>query len=71
MISNIYLVMSFIPLSCGLLQVDKTWSAKAARPFDPYLSVLGEQQARAVAADLKQYDLKKVYVSPFLRCVHP
>ena len=50
------------------LQIDKEWSAKAERPFDPYLTPLGEQQAKAVAAELKKFDLKRVYVSPFLRC---
>ena len=48
-------------------QVDKGWSARAARPFDPRLTELGESQARAAAAELKQYDLKRVVVSPFLR----
>ena len=48
-------------------QIDKEWSAKAERPFDPYLTPLGEQQAKAVAAQLEKFDLKRVYVSPFLR----
>ncbi len=50
-------------------QIDKEWSAKAERPFDPYLTPKGEQQAKAVAAQLKKFDLKRVYVSPFLRLV--
>lgn len=54
----------------GRLQVDKSWSSRAARPYDPHLTELGEQQARAVAADLKRFDLKRVYVSPFLRRAH-
>ncbi len=51
----------------ALLQIDKEWSAKAERPFDPYLTPKGEQQAKAVAAQLQKFDLKRVYVSPFLR----
>ena len=51
--------------------MDKGWSALAARPFDPYLTELGRQQARAVSADLKRFDLKRVYVSPFLRRAPP
>ncbi len=37
--------------------MDKTWSALSERPYDPYLSDLGRQQARAVAADLKQFEV--------------
>ena len=51
----------------GPSQIDKEWSARAERPFDPYLTPLGEQQAKAVAAELKKFDLQRVYVSPFLR----
>ena len=49
------------------LQIEKDWAAKAERPFDPYLTPQGEQQAKAVAAELKKFDLQRVYVSPFLR----
>ena len=49
------------------VQIEKDWSAKAERPFDPYLTTQGEQQAKAVAAELKKFDLQRVYVSPFLR----
>ena len=56
---------------CTCLQVDKEWSAKAERPYDPYLTLHGEQQAKAVAAQLKKFDLKRVYISPFLRSATP
>lgn len=50
-------------------EVDKSWSAIAKRPFDPFLSDHGQDQAKKVAAKLKKYDIKKVYISPFFRCL--
>ncbi|KAL3136249.1 hypothetical protein ABBQ32_007258 [Trebouxia sp. C0010 RCD-2024] len=50
-------------------EIDKTWSAQAARPYDPYLTPKGEEQAKAVAEHLKEYDIQRVYVSPFYRCL--
>ena len=85
--------------------MDRAWSAKASRPFDPYLTEHGVEQvsggvdtsntlcnlaitlkhgtlvrdvahdrphyaqARAVAAQLKEFDIKQICTSPFLRCV--
>ncbi|KAK9816577.1 hypothetical protein WJX72_002145 [[Myrmecia] bisecta] len=50
-------------------EITPGWSAEAKRPYDPYLSPKGEQQARDVAAKLKQFDIKRVYISPFYRCL--
>lgn len=50
-------------------EIDKTWSAQAVRPYDPYLTPKGEEQARAVAEHLKEFDIKRVFVSPFYRCL--
>ncbi|DBA67607.1 hypothetical protein WJX79_004788 [Trebouxia sp. C0005] len=50
-------------------EMDKSWSAQASRPYDPYLTPKGEEQAKAVAEQLKQFDIKKVYISPFYRCL--
>lgn len=50
-------------------EVDKEWSAQAKRPYDPYLTEHGEKQAKAVGPKLQQFDIKKVYISPFYRCL--
>lgn len=50
-------------------EVNKEWSAIAPRPFDPFLSEHGEEQAKKVAAKLKKFNIKKVYISPFYRCL--
>ncbi|KAK9814497.1 hypothetical protein WJX72_006792 [[Myrmecia] bisecta] len=50
-------------------EIDKSWSLNAARPWDPHLTDKGEQQARAVAENLRQYEIKKVFMSPFYRCI--
>jgi broad specificity phosphatase PhoE len=50
-------------------EIDKAWSASAERPFDPYLTPKGEEEAKAAAANLKPFNIEKVYVSPFWRCL--
>ncbi len=47
--------------------VDPTWSARAARPFDPPLSPDGRLQAQCLAQRLKSEPIRHVFVSPFLR----
>jgi broad specificity phosphatase PhoE len=48
---------------------DPQWAATADRPFDPPLSALGRQQARALARRLAGEPLAHLFSSPFLRCV--
>lgn len=50
-------------------EMDKSWSAQASRPYDPYLTPKGEEQAKAVAEQLKEFDIKRVFISPFYRCL--
>lgn len=38
---------------CGVLQVDKEWSAIAPRPFDPFLSEHGEDQVQHAVDQLQ------------------
>ncbi|KAL3132345.1 hypothetical protein ABBQ32_008922 [Trebouxia sp. C0010 RCD-2024] len=50
-------------------EVNKEWSAISKRPYDPFLSDHGEDQAKKVAAKLKKFGIKKVFISPFFRCL--
>ena len=34
------------------MQMDKTWSAQASRPYDPYLTPKGEEQVRTTGLSL-------------------
>lgn len=48
----IYWILKVLPIYgfkfgvTSLLQMDKTWSAQASRPYDPYLTPKGEEQVR-------------------------
>lgn len=50
-------------------EVDKAWGASSDRPFDPWLSPKGEEQAKDVAARLKKFNFQHVYISPFYRTI--